>query len=607
MLGLPALAAMASCAPDSDAPAEMGSSAAAPAEAPAPAPEIPIGKVIDWEAEIDNPATDGWESEVAADAAKKQLQELGRLLGSGAAAHPGDLATLALDPQETLQLRPELVGVFDDGHTSVARLGAGGGVRAASFEPGSDAGFRSGFKVVRVERGDRSFTTEQLVEFAWQSPAAVVEQHATWVIQWNDQGDAPKISSLEVTAFEQTRTTIVGGGTLFSDCTAAALGANPSYREQLLHGLNHWHERMPHLSILNSMSTPGLAIGDVNGDGLDDFYLCQDPGLPNRLFIQEADGTMRDASVEWEADWLEDSRAALIVDLDNDGDRDLAVSILGHVIVASNQDHARFQLELVLPVSESTVSLSASDFDRDGRLDLYVCGYAPDISRNQLSPAAAGFGSDGFSYHDANNSVPNTFFRNETTPAAGLRCAEVTAGSGLDANNRRWSFAAAWEDYDNDGDPDLYVANDFGRNNLYRNDTIPGGGARFTDVAGPAGAEDGASGMSVSWSDYDRDGWMDIFISNMFSSAGSRIVPQPEFQPRISDDLRQRYQHFARGNTLLRNLGRGAGFGDTTVAAGVTMGRWAWGSLLADVNNDGWEDVIVANGNITADEDSGDL
>ena len=77
----------------------------------------------------------------------------------------------------------------------------------------------------------------------------------------------------------------------------------------------------------------------------------------------------------------------------------------------------------------------------------------------------------------------------------------MTAEVGLDVNNRRFSLAAGWEDYDNDGDQDLYVANDFGRNNLYRNNN-----GTFTDIAPAVQGEDRASGMSVSWGDVDRDG-----------------------------------------------------------------------------------------------------
>ena len=125
------------------------------------------------------------------------------------------------------------------------------------------------------------------------------------------------------------------------------------------------------------------------------------------------------------------------------------------------------------------------------------------------------------------------------------------------------------------------------------------------DVAADAGVEDSASGMSVTWGDYDRDGWVDLHVSNMFSAAGNRITYQANFKPDATQTLRGRFQRFARGNTLLRNLGDGS-FGDVSVASAVTMGRWAWGSNFVDLNNDGWEDLIVANGYITS-YDTGDL
>jgi hypothetical protein len=101
---------------------------------------------------------------------------------------------------------------------------------------------------------------------------------------------------------------------------------------------------------------------------------------------------------------------------------------------------------------------------------------------------------------------------------------------------------------------------------------------------------------------------MDLYISNMFSAAGSRVTARSQFKPSLSPDLRRKFQHFARGNTLLRNLGNPGNptFQDTSVAAGVTIGRWAWSSLFADLNNDGWEDLVVANGYLTGTS-GGDL
>ncbi|MCP4505132.1 MAG: VCBS repeat-containing protein, partial [Fuerstiella sp.] len=111
-------------------------------------------------------------------------------------------------------------------------------------------------------------------------------------------------------------------------------------------------------------------------------------------------------------------------------------------------------------------------------------------------------------------------------------------------------------------------------------------------------------GMGIAWGDYNRDGWFDIYVGNMFSAAGSRIVPQREFKPGVTNDLRQKLAGFARGNTLLKN--QNGEFEDVSRKSATSMGRWAWGTQFLDINNDGWDDLVVANGYVTGN-DSGDL
>ncbi len=273
------------------------------------------------------------------------------------------------------------------------------------------------------------------------------------------------------------------------------------------------------------------------------------------------------------------------MDFENDGNQDLLVGTRNELFLMRNKGGGRFVPAAILPV-RNTHALSAADFDNDGDLDIYVCCYSAPHKKN----------SAPIPYHDANTGRPNVLLRNEGRG----RFTDITRQCGLDANNRRFSFAASWEDFDNDGDLDLYVANDYGRNNLYRNDN-----GQFTDVARPAGVQDISAGMSVSWADYNNDGLMDIYVGNMFSSAGNRITYQREFKTGADESVRALFQRHARGNSLFENAGDGT-FRDVSAAGGVTMGRWAWGSIFLDFNNDGYEDIFVANGFMT-NEDSKDL
>ncbi len=230
-----------------------------------------------------------------------------------------------------------------------------------------------------------------------------------------------------------------------------------------------------------------------------------------------------------------------------------------------------------------------SVYDLDGDLEIYVYSY--------IFLAVAGSKAQSsypYPYHDANNGAPNFLFRND----GDFRFVDVTDASGMDVNNRRFSLAASWCDYDDDGDPDLYVANDFGRNNLYRNR----GDGTFSDATQEAGVVDTANGMSVSWCDYNGDGRFDLYVGNMWSAAGSRLAS------RISGDaggrLESVYRRMARGSSLFRNRGDGT-FEDVSVETGASFGRWSWSSQFGDFDGDGRPDLYVANGFVSNASPSG--
>jgi hypothetical protein len=368
------------------------------------------------------------------------------------------------------------------------------------------------------------------------------------------------------------------------------LGSNACYREQLAHGLDYWRTRVDWRFGLEVTGPHGLAVGDVNGDGLDDLYYCEAGGLPNRLFVQNPDGTFAEEAARAGLDFLEPTHSALLIDMDGDGDDDLVFASGRYLLFFENLGELRFERRYLHQSDSVARSLAAADYDVDGDLDVFVCGY---FSR---SGDTVGLGRP-IPYHDAENGVRNYLLRN----GGGWAWQDVTAEAGLEENNRRFSYAAAWEDYDLDGDLDLYVANDFGRNNLYRND-----GGKFSDVAAAAGVEDISAGMSVSWGDYDADGLPDVYIGNMFSSAGHRVAYQRNYRSGDSGEVLGQYRRHARGNTLFRNRGDGK-FDDVSMDAGVTVGRWAWGSNFVDLNSDGRDDLYVVNGMVTGIADPADL
>ena len=575
----------------------------------------------------DAPGQEGWQTEVDAEAAKQVLAELtaglGRPVDRASLAHhlaadfaatdlrPKDLAVAHGDGRIRVQRRPAAAAALparnQDAppeaapHRDAAALA--GALQALGAPWQGAAAPKVWWKIVGVvakgpglgepANADRLEITafyEAAGPREHATTAARIEQHATWTAQFVREGGQLKLTRIAVADFEETDRS--GSAPMLAEVTRAVLGATPGYEAQLLRGANDWILRTEAAIGSDVIGHEGVSVADVNGDGLDDVYLPQPAGVPNRLYLQQADGTAMEASAAAGLDWLDRTRSAVLVDLDGDGDQDLAATVAWAdglqtraLVLAENDGQTRFTVRARLLVGADLHGLAAADFDLDGDLDLYACQFNP----RELT--TAGFGAP-LPYHDANNGGRNALLKNQ----GGFRFDDVTEAVGLDVNNRRWSYAATWEDFDDDGDPDLHVANDHGRDCLYRND-----GGRFRDIAPEAGVDDVSPGMSSSWGDVDRDGRLDLYVGNMFSSAGRRIATQAHFQPEADAATRGAFQRHALGNSLFRNLGGGR-FADDTLASGTTVGRWAWASLFTDLDNDGWEDVVVANGMFTRDD-----
>ena len=156
----------------------------------------------------------------------------------------------------------------------------------------------------------------------------------------------------------------------------------------------------------------------------------------------------------------------------------------------------------------------------------------------------------------------------------------------------RNSLQATWGDYDQDGDPDLFVANDWAPSNLFRND----GPAGFKDVTEEAGTTAYGFSMGASWGDYDNDGLEDVYVSNMYSEAGRRMTA------RIPG-LSKMFVESAAGNWLYQQTADGKFkqvAGMEPPAMTVMNAGWSWGGCFADFDNDRFLDLYVLSGYFTA-------
>ena len=330
----------------------------------------------------------------------------------------------------------------------------------------------------------------------------------------------------------------------------------------------------------------GVAAGDVNNDGLWDLYLPSE--LRNRLYLATPDGTFEEVAEAWGVAEPGGGTGSIFLDFDNDGDQDLFVADEGwegpngqrqgnplRLYVNEGGRFVERGAELGFTGIHPAYTLTALDVDLDGFVDVFVSNYGVQNKENNDD------------WLDATNGGRNALFRN----VGGERFVEIAATAGVD--DGRWSYASAAADYDGDGDTDLAVVNDYGLNTVLENR----GDGTFVDRAEGWGVGDRGNGMGVLWADLDSDGDLDLYVANMSSTAGNRILGR--MQDQDADEVRGLLK-MAAGNSIFLQQDDGS-FARQDKAAGGIGASWAWAPLAFDMDLDGHLDLYCNSGYVTGD------